>query len=261
MNGARVDTLANLRRSIGHFEGGVDGLSRVPLGHDGADALLQGGLVRAALHEVFAAGGRQGPVATGFAAGLAYRLAGRRPLVWVRPDFAERECGALWPGGVGELGLDPRLMVTVRAPDAAAALRAAADALACDTLGAVVLDVWGEVRALDLVASRRLTLAARASGVGCVVLRTAAMPAASTAETRWLVRAARSSSGVEAWGAPRCEAALVRNRHGETGRWIMEWRCDDGLFRDGAAHSRRVAAAPADRPVATSVVGAGRRAG
>jgi hypothetical protein len=36
--------------------------------------------------------------------------------------------------------------------------------------------VWGEVRALDLVASRRLTLAARASHVACLVLRTAATP-------------------------------------------------------------------------------------
>jgi protein ImuA len=261
MRGARGDMLASLRGTIGHLESGMDGVVRVPLGHAGADALLQGGLVRAALHEVFAAGGRHGAAATGFVAGLAYRLAGRRPLVWVRQDFAERECGALWPGGIGELGLDPRLMVTVRTPDAAAALRAAADALACDALGAVVLDVWGEVRALDPVASRRLTLAARASGVGCIVLRTAAMPSASTAETRWLVRAARSPSGLEIWGAPHCEAALVRNRHGETGQWIMEWRCDDGLFRDGAAHSRRVAAAPADRPVAAPAVGAGRRAG
>ena len=67
--------------------------------------------------------------------------------------------------GLAELGLDPRLLVTVRAADVETALRTAADALACDALGVVVLEVWGEARQLDLVASRKLTLAAQASGV------------------------------------------------------------------------------------------------
>ena len=66
--------------------------------------------------------------------------------------------------GLAELGLDPRLLVTVRAADVDSALRTAADALACDALGVVVLEVWGETRQLDLVASRKLTLAAQASG-------------------------------------------------------------------------------------------------
>ncbi len=59
-------------------------------------------------------------------------------------------------------------------------------------VGAVVLEVWGEARQLDLVASRKLTLAAQASGVTCLVLRVAAEPQPSTAETRWIVRAAHS---------------------------------------------------------------------
>ena len=256
---ARMSTLASLQRTIGNLESGADDLARVALGHAGADAVLQGGLVRGALHEVFAGSGRHGAAASGFIAGLAHRLAGRRPLVWVRQDFVERESGALSMSGLNELGLDPRLLVTVRAADAEAALRAAADALACDALGAVVLDVWGEVRALDLVASRRLTLAARASNVSCLVLRTAAAPSASTAETRWVVHSAPSSSATEAWGAPMLDTQLVRNRHGQTGRWIMEWNCDEGAFREGAAHSRLVAAAPANRSLET--VTGRRRAG
>ncbi|WP_024573928.1 MULTISPECIES: DNA repair protein [unclassified Afipia] len=261
MTGARMNTLASLRGTIGRFEGEAGGLVRVAMGHTGADAVLQGGLVRGALHEVFAEGGRHGAAAAGFIAGLAHRLAGRRPLVWVRQDFMERESGALSLSGLNELGLDPRLLVTVRAADAETALRAASDALACDALGAVVLDVWGEVRALDLVASRRLTLAARASNVTCLVLRTAATPSPSTAETRWVVRAAPSSPATEAWGAPTLDARLVRNRHGETGQWIMEWKCDEGLFRESAAHSQPVAAAPADRSIEAPAFGARRRAG
>ena len=69
------------------------------------------------MHEVFAEGGRQSAAATGFVAGLAGRVAARRPLVWIRQDFAERESGALSMSGLAELGLDPRLLVTVRAAD------------------------------------------------------------------------------------------------------------------------------------------------
>ena len=177
--------------------------------------------------------------------------AARRPLVWVRQDFAEIESGALSMSGLAELGLDPRLLVTVRAADVDTALRTAADALACDALGAVVLEVWGEARQFDLVASRKLTLAAQASGVTGLLLRVAAVPLPSTAETRWIVRAAHSPparSAWSAWGAPVFDAQLVRNRHGPVGRWIMEWKCDECLFGEPAAHPQPVAAAPADRP-------------
>jgi protein ImuA len=153
--------------------------------------------------------------------------------------------------GLAELGLDPRGVVTVRAADVDAALRTAADALACDALGAVVLEVWGEARQFDLVASRKLTLAAQASGVTGLLLRVAAQPQPSTAETRWIVRAAHSppaASMPAAWGAPVFDAQLVRNRHGPVGRWIMEWKCDECLFAKPSAHPQPVAAAPAHRP-------------
>ena len=183
--------------------------------------------------------------------GLAGRASARRPLVWVRQDFTEIESGALSMSGLAELGLDPRLVVTVRAADVDIALRTAADALACDALGAVVLEVWGQARQFDLVASRKLTLAAQTSGVTGLVLRMAAEPSPSTAETRWIVRAAHSppaASWSSAWGAPVFDAQLVRNRHGPVGRWIMEWKCDECLFRKPAAYPQPVAAAPAHRP-------------
>lgn len=263
MSGARTNTLASLRGSIERIEAHADATApaRVALGHADADATLQGGLALAAVHEVFAEG-RQSAAAAGFIAGLAGRAAARRPLVWVRQDFTEIESGALSMSGLAELGLDPRLVVTVRAADIDAALRTAADALACDALGAVVLEVWGETRQLDLVASRKLTLAAQASGVTGLVLRVAAEPQPSTAETRWIVRAAHSPPAAasipaaasmpaalgSAWGAPVFDAQLVRNRHGPVGRWIMEWKCDECLFEKPAAYPQPVAAAPAHRP-------------
>ena len=139
--------------------------------------MLCGGLALAAVHEVFAEG-HQGAAATGFLAGIAGRISSRKPLVWVRQDFAELESGALSPSGLVELGLDPRLLVTVRAADVESALRTTADALACDALGAVVLETFGEARQLDLVASRKLTLAAQSSGVTALLLRVGGEPCA-----------------------------------------------------------------------------------
>ena len=153
--------------------------------------------------------------------------------------------------GWRELGLDPRLVVIVRTSDVETALRASADALACDALGAVVTEIRGETRQFDAVASRKLTLAARTSGVTCLLLRLAATPQPSTAETRWIVRAARSPPHLEAWGAPMLDTRLVRNRHGPQGHWIMEWKCDECLFREAPAHLKPLAAAPADRPPQT----------
>jgi protein ImuA len=271
-----MTTLATLRGSIERIEAHGDACTpgRVALGHADADATLQGGLAVGAMHEVFTDAGRQSAAATGFVAGLAGRVAARRPLVWVRQDFTEIESGALSMSGWAELGLDPRLLVTVRAADVDTALRTAADALACDALGAVVLEVWGEARQLDLVASRKLTLAAQASGVTGLLLRLAAEPQPSTAETRWIVRAAHSppaapltpaaalvpAAAWSAWGAPVFEAELVRNRHGPVGRWFMEWKCDECLFSKPAAYPQPVAAAPAHRPHQTPARARQRRA-
>jgi protein ImuA len=251
--------VATLRGTIERIEtqGAACGLRKIPLGHAEADAHLQGGLALGVVHEVFAEAGRQSAAATGFIAGLAGRVAARRPLVWIRQDFAEVEAGAVSMHGFSELGLDPRLLVTVRAADVDQALRTTADALACDAVGVVVLEVWGEAKQLDLVASRKLTLAAQASGATGLVLRMAAEPRASTAETRWIVRAAHSppaSHPSSAWGAPLFETQLVRNRHGPTGRWIMEWKSDECLFGKPAAYPQPVAAAPAYRSYPTTII-------
>src|SRR5262249_21656970 len=153
--------------------------------------------------------------ATGFVAGLARRVTPRRPLIWVRQDFSEREGGRLSMSGFAELGLDPRRLGTVRASDVEDALRTTARALAFEAVGAVVLEVWGGTHKLGLVASRKLTLAAQGAGVTGLLLRIAASPVPSTAETRWIVRAGRSppastwNSPGQMWGAPLVDAELV----------------------------------------------------
>ena len=215
---------------------------RVPLGHPGADACLNAGLKRGALHEIFVPASHE-VVATGFAAALAGRLGGS--ILWIRQDYTALEHGELAATGLLELGLDPSRIILLRVPDVAGALRAASDALTCAALGTVVIELIGASKLLDLVAHRRLALGAAESGVTALLLRFGAEPEIGVAETRWLVRAAPSGEDKN-WGGPIFDVELARNRHGPLGHWVMEWSCDDGEFRP--ADSGAVVPAPADRP-------------
>jgi protein ImuA len=229
-----------------------------PLGHAEVDAFLNGGLARGALHEVFAAGGHEA-TATGFAAGLAARVANGKPILWIRQDFSALEFGELAATGLLELGIDPSKFLILRVAHAEDALRAASDALTCAALGAVVMEVVGEHKVLDLKASRRLTLGAAETNVTAFLLRFNAVPDASSAETRWTIRAARSNPEDENWGMSRFDADLVRNRHGRNGHWVMEWCSDNTIFRE-AADRGAVVSAPRDRPAAAAMEGEERRA-
>lgn len=216
--------------------------SRAPLGHAAADTTLRGGLLRGALHEVFARDG----AGYGFALGLARRAAGTKRMLWIVQDYAALEHGLPSATGLAEFGIAPASILLMRAANATDALRAGADALTCAALGAVLIEVPGHPKILDLVASRRLVLGAQAKGVTALLLRSEAEAEPSAAQTRWVVRSARSPR-IDDWGSPRFDAELVRNRQGETGRWMMEWCCDDGAFAE-QTHPGAVAAPAFDRP-------------
>jgi protein ImuA len=254
---AAAEKVAVLRAVLGE----PNGRAQAALGRVQADACLKGGILKGALHEVFPARPGDEAAASGFASGLAARLAAHRRVLWCGTDFAALEHGEISAPGVLDLGFDPDRFLLLRAPDAVSILRAGLDALSCAALGAIILEIPGMPKILDLSASRRLVLAAAQSGVTAFLLRLDAQAEASAAETRWLVRSARSHApsaasrhlphashggGKDDWGYPRFDAELVRHRHGRNGHWVMEWNGDDGLFR--AADSGAVASAAADRP-------------
>jgi protein ImuA len=254
MSGAS-EKLAALRATLA--QAGLETLvanPHIPLGFAPADATLKGGLQRGTLHEIFSAPGHEAS-ATGFAAGLAWRVTGKKKILWIRQDYSALEFGEL--SATGFLELDPSrilLLCTARADDA---IKGASDALTCSALGAVVIEIPGEPKILDLVTSHRLTLACAQSNVPAFLLRFAAKPQASTAETRWVIRARASPTEEEDWGQPVFETELVRNRHGRTGHWVMEWNCDEGLFREPhrgkPAHRLAVVSASGDRQVAAAL--------
>ncbi len=221
-----------------------------PLGHAGADGCLGGGLKSAVLHEIFPGEAADAVAASGFAFGLAACAAGKgKWLVWVQQDFSALEWGEIFGTGLLALGFDPNRLMIVKVPDVASTLRAGAEALNCCGVGAVVVEFWGGAKVFDLVASRKFTLAAAKHGVTVFALRQAALPAPSTAETRWHVRATPFAAAAD-WGGARLDVELLRNRHGGLGRWIMEWNGDGRFHESGAADAGAFSAAPLHRPVA-----------
>ncbi len=240
----KSEKLADLRHFLARYGLPAD-RPPIPLGDPAADAVLGGGLRRGAVHEVFA----HDWGASGFAACLAIMAAGPKPLFWIRPDYEALEYGALSATGLLELGGDPRNLFLLRASNAADALSATADILACPHVGVVVLELCGAPRCLDLVASRRLTLLAEESGVTLLVLREGAQPEPSAAATRWQVKSLASDPQDDDWGSPRFHARLTRHRLGNLGDFTMQWDSEHGIFHPAAAHSGLVVSAPADRPV------------
>lgn len=237
--------------------------ARAALGVAAVDAALGGGLALGACHELFAGTQADRGAALGFLCGLLARCAGAGPILWIEQHMLARLAGGVHAPGLAELGLDPARLVVARARGVDDVLRALAEGARTAALGAVVAELWGGAAALDLTASRKLALAARASGVPVFVARVDAEPQPSAAATRWRVTAARSAvlaGGAPGW--PTVRAELLRQRGGRAGAWTLAWERDAGRFaladadlgrepgtraRDAGAGGR-VAGAVAGRP-------------
>lgn len=195
------------------------------------DTPLDSLLSSVALHEFYAATADDDFTALAFALMLAARSSRAGAVVWVMDARSSRGIRPYAPGLAG-LGVAPEQLVLVCAPDVRGALRAAADAVACPALSAVVIACPHANPAFDLTASRRLALAAARSGVSVLAVRGGAV-VPSAAQTRWAVR--RRLSRPLAAGAPGHAAIaveLLRNRAGPAGLSIdMEWNGDARCFR------------------------------
>lgn len=163
---------------------------------------------------------------------MATHTDGKRFRLWIRHEAQEREGGAPCPAGLAELGFAPAEMLFLRARDVSCALQGALEGARCSGLGAVIVELRGESKAYDLTASRRLALAAQASGVSVLVARMAAAPRPSAAQTRWQVRAMPSRAlAANAPGPPAFELTLLRARNGQEGlRYCVEWDRDARQF-------------------------------
>jgi protein ImuA len=214
----------------------------VPFGVAAIDARLpQGGLARGALHEI--AGGIHGAEAVLFVAGVLARLDG--PILWClhrRDLFAPALAGA---------GLHPDRVLYAEGGDERTVLLCLEEGLRHAGLAGAV----GEVARLSMTASRRLQLAAEASGVIAFVIRRwraaeegGAFAQPTAAVTRWRITAAPSSPlPVPGIGRARWRLELVRVRGGEGAVWEVE-ACDaQGRLALSADLADRSAATAAGR--------------
>ena len=198
----------------------------LPFGLGALDgALPGGGLPLSALHEVVGAGPDLTHAAgtARFAAGILARLPG--PVLWVM------ERVDLFAPGLASAGLHPDRVILARA--GRDTLLVAEEGLRHRGLAGVVTELSGP---LSLTASRRLHLAAQASGVTALVLRRPwhageAPDGTTAAATRWQVSALPSgpllphAPGVSGLGRVRWRLDLLRCRGGRPGRWDVEG-CD-----------------------------------
>jgi len=177
--------LETLRATVARIEGHASSNERrgIPLCSP-IDRMLPGcGLSRAAFHEVLIA---DPGAAIGFSALILARAAG--PVVWIgaEPD--------IWPEGVRAFGLSNSNLLLAGA--------------------ALVL----EGAAPDLIAARRLQLAAEAGGgIGLLILPDTGRRQPSAARSLWRVGAAPSL------GNPAWDVTLLRASGGRPGHWSVTW--------------------------------------
>ena len=216
--------LAQLRARIAALEGRA---CKVPTRHprasgddeDPSDGLPWERMAAGGLHEIAAenvGGGIDHGATRGFAAFWLGRLAARRdgPLLWTTA------ADDLYAPGLAALGLPVHRLVVVSPARSAEVPRVLEEALRCPAVAAVAGELWD----LSMVAGRRLSLAARASGVPALLLNRGA--AVGSAVTRWRVGPAPSSHlPAFAVETGRWRAALIRCRGRITGDdgMVAEW--------------------------------------
>ena len=241
---AAIAELRGLIRALergSSMPGSPGGASHIPLGLAALDrALPAGGLSLGALHVVVCASpaGADAGAGAGFAVALVARLLAGGvggPVLWCLSAAARHELGEPYAPGLAGFGLDPGRLLFARARRDAEVLWAMREGLGCARLAVVI----GETEtAPDLAASRRLQLAAGASGVtALLVSRRAAGLVPSAALTRWRIAAAPSATARVEEGpcAPCWRVALERCRGGVPGEWLLEWRHETGDFALAAA--------------------------
>jgi protein ImuA len=188
--------------------------------------LPDGGLAIGALHEAAGTGPdtEHAAAAALFAAGVLARLRG--PVLWALPR------NDLFAPALAGVGLHPDRLILAAAGKQV--LSVMEEGLRHRGLAGVVGELEGP---LTLTASRRLQLAAEASGVTAIVLRRArrhddpVLAEPNAAVTRWRLTALPSAPplpqapGIPGLGRARWRLDLLRCRGGDPATWIVE-ACD-----------------------------------
>jgi protein ImuA len=204
------------------------------------------------LVEMAAAAPGEETAALAFALGWGRSGASGHLLFWSAPRTSFAEHGVPYAEGLAQFGIDLGAFLIAATRTQIDALWAAEQALTLP--GAFVLcTIAPAKKPLDLIATRRLFLAAKKNKSRCALLRFD-IARASAAELRFEISSAPGESALCGLGPPAFDVRLTRNRAGPAGGTSrLQWSAYEHAFRtisrplDGA-----VLPVPADRPPAAS---------
>ena len=199
----------------GAVSGGSARPERRPFPSEAGDAWTLPSPAQPTLSELFAVHPRDGA----WAGLLLTQAASAKPLLWIQDRMAIVESGRVYPPGLPSCDL-----IHVEARDARDALWAMEEGLRCAALSAVIGEIWGDPRALDFTATRRLAVAAERSGTPCWLVRLGGHANLSGARMRWRIASAPSLPNPldpRASGTPAWDAELFRARGMAPGRWSL----------------------------------------
>jgi protein ImuA len=184
------------------------------------------GLGGAQHSEVFASAREASGAAVALALAMDGLEFGHRSVLWVQDAAALRLGGRPYRPGLPKPLRHRLIHVAAKTPEDL--LFALEEGVRCRDLAFVIGELAGNPRALDLTASRRLSLAAEKHGVPLMLVRLDAARDLSSARMRWQVRSAPSPAprwNAFAPGPPVWHAELFRARGHTPGEWILR---DDG---------------------------------
>lgn len=227
---AREQKLKHLRAEIYRLQGyGSKAQTCIPIGLPEIDDRLPGrGLALGTIHEV--AGGSMGAIhgaaAAHFCGMMAAKTSGK--IFWCMTRFD------IYAPGLAQSGLDLDRVIFCKAQDQNSLLATAEEALRHRGVGAVV----AEASRLSLTESRRLKLAAEASGALGLCLRRFDRPAdvagfgmANACATRWRITALPGDAlPVEGLGAPRLLVECIKSTAGQSADFTVDIDYDTGAF-------------------------------
>jgi protein ImuA len=227
---------------------------RVLTGVDRLDAALGGGLPRAALTEIHGAETRDAGAASGFVLALASRLLALRgpaeataPVLWIGTAEIFGETGFPYARGLQAMfGIEPETLLFCEAGKLTDALWVAEEAARLKEPAAVVIEVRGNPRQLDLTATRRLHSRTRVAGRPLFLLRQAATPEPTAAPVRLVVEPASSAlretvGGPLAGsiGRPAFTVAISKGSVARSESFTLEWNPDERTFKERWGQERR----------------------
>lgn len=175
------------------------------------------------------------------------------PLIWIGTSDVFNEAGRPYPPGLLQrFGIGPRHFLMAEASRIADALWIAEEAASLSKLGAVMVELRGNPRQLDLTATRRLHRRALTAGYPLVLLHQAGTAEPTAAPLRLIVasapaapRATLSGTLSGSIGPPAFHVTISKSRTAMPAAFTLEWDHDACAFRERHAPENPVALVPA----------------